>query len=293
MKKANVRKYYSIGLVCIAMIIVLIILAIGVGSKETTAQPSSKEPLLLATTTSTENSGLLAAILPDFSEKTGIEVKVIAVGTGKALEMGRQGEVDALLVHAKKSEEKFIEDGHGIARFDVMYNDFVLIGPKEDSAGVSKVASGEIQAALKELSEKKEKFVSRGDDSGTHKKEVALWEALTGVPKGDWYISAGKGMGDTIQMANELLGYTLTDRATFLSMSEKIDLKVVCEKDKSLFNQYGVIAVNPDKNDKINEKAATEFIDWILSEDTGKQIGAFGKEKFGQPLFTPNGKNMR
>ncbi len=251
---------------------------------------SHKDDIILATTTSTENSGLLDFILPSFTEETGIEIKVVPVGTGKALQMGREGEADILLVHAKSSEEEFVEKGHGTERFDVMYNDFVIIGPKDDPVQLSEKAGGNVTNALKVLMESQNKFVSRGDDSGTHKKEKKLWEEAGMERKGDWYVSAGKGMGDVIQMANELLAYTMSDRATYLSMKDKIELEIVVEGDPKLFNQYGVIPVNPDKTDKINHEGAKAFVDWLLSENTQKLIGEFGKEKFGQPLFIPNAK---
>jgi tungstate transport system substrate-binding protein len=245
--------------------------------------------IILSTTTSTENSGLLDAILPVFKEQTNIDVKVVAVGTGKALQMGRDGEADVLLVHAKPSEETFVSENHGVERFDVMYNDFVIVGPESDPAGLKEYASNVVEA-LKKLNSSGEKFISRGDDSGTHKKEKSLWASAEITPEGDNYISAGKGMGDAIQMTDEMQGYTMSDRATFLSMSDKIDLKVIVEGDEILFNQYGVIAVNPEKNDKINSKGADEFIKWLLSEETQKLISEFGVEKFGQPLFVPNAK---
>lgn len=245
--------------------------------------------IILSTTTSTENSGLLNYILPDFTEKTGIEVKVVAVGTGKALQMGRDGEADVLLVHAKPAEEKFIEEGHGVERFEVMYNDFVIVGPKEDPADLVSSKSNVVES-FKKINDTESKFVSRGDDSGTHKKEKALWKTAEIEPKGDFYISAGKGMGDVIQMADELKAYTMSDRATYLSMSDKIDLVVLVEGDSVLFNQYGVMAVNPEKNESINNKGANEFIKWLLSEETQEKISGFGVEKYGQPLFIPNAK---
>lgn len=252
------------------------------------AAPESGKTLLLATTTSTEQTGLLAAILPDFTAKTGIEVKVVAVGTGQALEMGKNGEADALLVHAKASEEAFVKEGFGVERFDVMYNDFVLVGPNDDPLGLEKTYGTDIDGAMKALFDSKGKFVSRGDDSGTHKKELALWKALSLEPSGDWYYSVGKGMGETLQMADELQGYTLADRGTYLSMKDKLDLKIVVEKSKGLLNQYGVIAVSPVKYPEIHNAEANAFIEWILSEETQKTIGEFGKAEYGQPLFVPN-----
>lgn len=275
--------------VCFMVMFTMLVLA---GCKGESVKDNAVEKntsIILSTTTSTENSGLLDAILPVFKEQTNIDVKVVAVGTGKALQMGRDGEADVLLVHAKPSEETFVSENHGVERFDVMYNDFVIVGPESDPAGLKEYASNVVEA-LKKLNSSSEKFISRGDDSGTHKKEKSLWTSAEITPEGDNYISAGKGMGDVIQMTDEMQGYTMSDRATFLSMSDKIDLKVIVEGDEILFNQYGVIAVNPEKNDKINSKGADEFIKWLLSEETQKLISEFGVEKFGQPLFVPNAK---
>jgi len=247
-------------------------------------------PILLSTTTSTENSGLLSFILPKFTKDTGFEVKVVAVGTGQALKMGENGEADVLLVHAKSSEEAFVADGHGLERFDVMYNDFVLIGPKNDPLQMEAHSSSSILSAFEALHKQNAIFVSRGDDSGTHKMELSLWSMLSVEPKGDWYVSAGQGMGPVIQMTNEKQGYTLTDRATYLSMKDSIELEIVLEGDVQLFNQYGVIAVNPNKHDRINAKGADAFVKWILSERGQALIGEFGREEFGESLFVPNAK---
>lgn len=274
-----------------SIIITLALALVGfVGCTSDNVKVGDNGSIILATTTSTENSGLLDYILPHFEEETGIEVKVVAVGTGKALQMGQDGEADVLLVHAKSSEEEFIEAGHGTERFDVMYNDFVVIGSMDDPVKLSKKAKDNVTEAFKIISQDQSKFVSRGDDSGTHKKELSIWEGASIEPKGDWYVSAGKGMGDVIQMADELVAYTMSDRATYLSMKDKIDLKVVVEGDSILFNQYGVIPVNPDKNDIINNEGANTFVEWILSESTQELISEFGVEEFGQPLFVPNAK---
>ncbi len=246
--------------------------------------------IILSTTTSTENSGLLDFLLPVFSEDTGIEVKVVAVGTGQALKMGEDGEADLLLVHSKTSEEKFVEEGHGIERFDVMYNDFVLVGPKADPLNITKEAPSDILNAFSIIQEKQGIFISRGDDSGTHKVELKLWSDMNIEPTGNWYVSAGQGMGAVLQMADELMGYTLTDRATYLSMKNTLELDIIVEGDKKLFNQYGIIAVNPEKNDKIDLEAAEKFIDWILSQKGQSLIESFGKDIFGQSLFIPNAK---
>jgi len=255
---------------------------------ESTTPLLSKNEIILSTTTSTENSGLLDYILPKFTQDTGYDVKVVAVGTGQALKMGEDGDADVLLVHAKTSEEEFIKAGHGIERFDVMYNDFILLGPSEDILNLDQKADKDIVKAFSLISEGKQRFVSRGDDSGTHKMELTLWNEANVKPEGAWYLDAGQGMGAVIQMTDELQGYTLTDRATYLSMMNKLDLKIVLEGDTKLFNQYGVIAVNPEKNSIINAHGAQAFIDWILSDKGQKLIEEFGKDKFGQSLFIPN-----
>lgn len=246
------------------------------------------QSILLSTTTSTENSGLLSFLLPIFTQDSGIEVKVVAVGTGQALKMGEDGDADVLLVHAKESEEKFVAEGHGIERFDVMYNDFILIGPKNDPLELAMRASQDISKAFLIIQENKGKFISRGDDSGTHKMELSLWKDAGLEPSGKWYISAGQGMGAVIQMADEMEAYTLTDRATYLSMMNKLDLEVLVEGDQKLFNQYGVIAVNPEKNQQINHEGAEKFIEWLLSQKGQELIGKFGMDQYGQSLFIPN-----
>ncbi len=280
------------------IIIVILILAVGCSQASDDQEELSEEnkgavetvsiedyELILATTTSTENSGLLEYILPDFEEKTGVEVKVVAVGTGAALQKGVDGEADVLLVHAKVREEAFVSEGHGPERFDVMYNDFVIIGPQSDPA---EVAGLNVIEALKKISESEEAFLSRGDDSGTHTKERFLWEAVEISPEGDWYVEVGKGMGDTITMAEELQGYTMSDRATYLSMKENIKSVILVEGDEILFNQYGVIQVDPGKNNQINAEKAEVFVKWIISEETQELIGTY--EAYGEVLFNPNAK---
>lgn len=258
--------------------------------EETNIDVVENTELILSTTTSTDDSGLLAFILPEFEKKTGYEVKIIAVGTGAALQMGRDGEADVLLVHAKASEEEFVADGHSLERFDVMYNDFVLLGPEDDTLNLLDNAEADIVKGLSIIEEAKATFVSRGDDSGTHKMELKLWKDANKEPSGDWYVEAGQGMGAVIQMTDELQGYTLTDRATYLSMMNDLDLKIVLEGDTMLFNQYGVLAVNPDKGEEINNAGAEAFKDWILSKETQDLIGEFGIEEYGQALFIPNAK---
>ena len=229
--------------------------------------------LILATTTSTENSGLLDAILPVFEAKTGITVDVVAIGTGAALQKGRDGDADILLVHAKTSEETFVAEGHGTKRSDVMYNDFVIVGPKSDPAGL-KAIGDDVAKAYQTLLESETIFVSRGDDSGTHKKEKSIWADAGLEPTGEWYYEVGKGMGDTLSMTDELQGYTMTDRATFLSMQESLDLVIVIEGDAKLFNQYGIIPVNPDKNEYIRIRHFNKYIKaQAFQENLAKLIG--------------------
>ena len=254
-------------------------------------QELTNTELILATTTSTENSGLLDFILPIFNEMFGIETKVVAVGTGAALQMGVDGEADVLLAHAKANEEELVANGDTLERFDVMYNDFIIVGPPSDPAGLAENAPADVNAGYVLIAENEAPFVSRGDNSGTHIMELSLWESSgVGTPAGDWYIEAGQGMGDVILMASEMEAYTMTDRATYLAMKDDVDLEIVLEGDETLFNQYGVLAVNPDKGDHINYPAAERFVDWILAPETQELISEFGVEEYGEPLFFPNAK---
>ncbi|GAA0725626.1 extracellular solute-binding protein [Clostridium malenominatum] len=254
------------------------------------ANVGKEKVITLATTTSTEDSGLLKFLLPEFKKDTGIDVKVVSQGTGQALETGKRGDADCLLVHAKAKEEEFVKEEFGVERIEVMYNDFIMVGPKEDPVKLKEKAPNDPKVALKLIEQNKANFISRGDESGTHVKEKALWKASDIEPKGDWYISAGKGMGAVLQMADEKNGYTLTDRATYLSMKDKLQLEIVTEKNKDLYNQYGVIVVNPKKHAHVKEAEANEFVKWITSEKGQKLIGEFGKDKYGESLFIPNAK---
>lgn len=260
---------------------------------EPTAAPAEEgERLILATTTSTQDSGLLDVILPDFEKQAGVPVEVIAVGTGQAIELGEAGDADVLLVHARSREDAFMADGHGVRREDVMYNDFIIVGPASDPAGVAGMTDA--AAALTQIAEAQAKFISRGDDSGTHTKELSVWKAAGIEPAGDWYISAGQGMGEVLTMADEQEAYALSDRATYLARTlEGTDLQILVEGDKVLFNPYGVIAVNPDKSPEIKNELANQFIDWIISVPTQEMIGQFGVEEFGAPLFTPDSAAWR
>lgn len=242
--------------------------------------------ITVASTTSTEQSGLFGHILPIFKEKTGIGVKVIAQGTGQALETGRRGDADVVFVHDKKSEEKFVAEGFGVKRQDVMYNDFVLVGPKSDPAGIK--GTKDINAALKKIAETKSPFASRGDDSGTHKAELRFWKAagIDVKTAEGWYKETGSGMGPTLNTASGLNAYTLTDRGTWLSFKNRGELEIAVEGDKALFNQYGVILVNPEKHDHVKKEEGQAFIDWLLSPEGQKAIAEYKID--GQQLFFPN-----
>jgi tungstate transport system substrate-binding protein len=260
------------------------------GSSEESAQSGR---LILATTTSTYDSGLLDAILPDFEEQSGLSVEVVAVGTGQALALGEQGDADVLLVHARAREDAFMDEGHGVRREDVMYNDFVILGSADDPAGIAGMSSAE--EAFAAIAGAEELFISRGDDSGTHTKEKEIWEAAGIEPAGDWYRSIGQGMGATLTMANEEQAYTLSDRGTYLSRALEDDfmMDILVEGDPILFNPYGVMAVNPDKSDQINLEGANEFIDWLVSLPVQEVIAEYGIDKFGSPLFTPDSEAWR
>ncbi len=256
-------------------------------TEEALAPVAGDKRIILATTTSTEDSGLLEVILPDFTAQTGIEVDVIAVGTGQALQLGIDGNADVLLVHARAREDEFMTNGDGVRREEVMYNDFVIVGPAADPAGIKGMTSA--NEIMKKIADTGSTFISRGDDSGTHTKELSVWKAAGIEPADDWYVSAGQGMGDVLNMAKEQLAYTLSDRATYLALvKEGLDLVILGEGDPVLFNPYGVIAVNPDKNDQIQNDLANQFIDWIISVPTQELIGQFGVADFGAPLFIPN-----
>ena len=239
--------------------------------------------LKLATTTSTENSGLLGVLLTPFEEKFGIKVDVIAVGTGQAIKLGENGDVDMILVHARAAEDKFIEEGYGVNRRDVMFNDFIILGPSNDPAEIR--SESNVTLALKRISDRKVYFVSRGDDSGTHKKEKILWQNTKTSPEGEWYMEIGQGMGATLQVANERQAYVLCDRGTFLAYKDKIDLIILSEGDPLLFNPYGIMAVNPARYPHVKYIEAMQLIAWVTSVEGQKIIGEYKKE--GEILFHP------
>jgi len=246
----------------------------------------SENDLILATTTSTYDSGLLDELVPLFEEETGYHVKVIAVGTGRALEMGRRGDADVLLVHAPSSEEVFMAEGYGVNRQRVMYNDFVVLGPADDPANVR--GADDAITALRVVQESQRTFVSRGDDSGTHKRELSLWEELGADPTDEsWYLETGQGMGETLQIASQRQAYTLSDRATFLALESVLDLEILYEGDDRLLNIYHAMQVNPERHDGINAEGAAAFVEFMVAGSTQAVIEDFGVEEFGQPLFVP------
>ena len=246
----------------------------------------AQQVIKLSTTTSTENSGLLAYLLPKFEAKTNSKVHVISVGTGKALELAKNGDVDVTLVHARAAEDKFVAEGQGVNRRDVMYNDFIIVGPKSDPAGIK--GSRDVLQAMKKIVDSKAKFISRGDNSGTDVMEKAYWKQIGTQPQGSAYVSAGLGMGEVLNMAAELQAYTLTDRATYGAYRAKTGLEIDVEGDKRMFNPYGIIAVNPAKYKDINYKGAMRLIDWITSDEGQKAIAGFKVD--GQQLFFPSYK---
>ena len=252
--------------------------------------------LILATTTSTADSGLLDAILPDFEQKFNADVDVVAVGTGQALEIGSKGDADVVLVHSRKGEDQFVADGHAKERFDVMFNDFIIVGPADDPAGINGVPMA--KDAFKAIADAEAPFASRGDNSGTNTKELAIWASIPFTPTAEmaWYNSLGQGMGDTLTFANEQQAYTLTDRGTYLAMRDNLpNLAILVggenlaeNQDKVLLNPYGVLAVNPEKHPNVNAALAAQFVEWLTSVEVQQLIGEYGVETFGQPLFYPN-----
>jgi tungstate transport system substrate-binding protein len=243
--------------------------------------------VILATTTSTQDSGLLDVLVPAFEKSTGFHVKIIAVGTGQALEMGRRGDADVLFVHAPTAEMEFVVEGFGTNRQLVMHNDFVVVGPEGNPAGVG--AAPDALAALRAIADAEASFISRGDDSGTHKLERSLWNDLAFDPSGvAWYAESGQGMGATLQIANQRDAYTITDRATYLALRELLDLVVLNEGDPRLLNVYHVMQVSPARFDSLNAMGAAAFVDFLISDEAQELIREFGVDEFGQPLFVPD-----
>ena len=247
----------------------------------------AEDRLRMATTTSTENSGLLAVLNPVFEKQFNVKLDVIAVGTGKALKLGENGDVDLILVHAPTAEKKFVDGGFGVDRKAVMHNDFVLLGSKADPADVKNSCS--LNEAMKKIARTETTFISRGDDSGTHKKEKAIWKLADLEPIGNWYLAVGQGMGAVLKIANDKQAYTLTDRGTWLAFQDKLDLAIVSEGDPVLFNPYHVIAINPERHPHAKYKLVTDYINFITGEDGQKIIQDF-KVK-GEQLFYPDVMN--
>jgi len=259
--------------------VLAILMAVGCGG--------GKEEVILATTTSTYDSGLLDTLVPNFEGQTDYEVKIIAVGTGQALAMGERGDADVLLVHAPSSEMELVESGAAINRQLVMHNDFIIVGSEDDPAGIEGMTSA--ADAFATIYDNEATFISRGDDSGTHKKEKAIWEDAGLDPEGkSWYEQSGQGMGATLQIANQKDAYTLSDRGTYLAQSENLDLVVLVEGDPVFFNVYHVMQVNPEKFDKVNDEGGAAFVDFMISDSAQDIIRDFGVDKFGQPLFIPD-----
>ena len=263
--------------------------------------PKELAVLRLATTTSTADSGLLDAILPAFEEQYNARVDVVAVGTGQAIELGENGDADVILVHARAREDEFVAAGHGLARSDVMYNDFILVGPQADPAEVHHAATA--AEAFAAIAAAESPFASRGDDSGTHTKEKSVWSAA-GIelsPDQGWYLSLGQGMGETLQFANESGAYTLADRGTFLAQRDNLPELMILfggesiaeNPDAKLYNPYGVIPVNPELHAGIQVELAQQFVEWLTSVETQERIGSYGVDRFGQPLFYPNSEPYR
>jgi len=261
--------------------IVAALVAAGFG----TAQAADEKFIIVSSTTSTENSGLFAYLLPIFESETGIQARVVAVGTGKAIQQAKDGDADVLFVHHKSSEEQFVAEGYGVERFDVMYNDFIVVGPAADPAGIAGMT--DVVAAMTRIAEAGAPFASRGDDSGTNKMELDLWQQAGIDPAGEaWYSATGSGMGATLNTASGLGAYSLADRATWLAFANKGDMEIVIEGDDKLFNQYGIILVNPQKYPHVKADMGQAFIDWVLSPEGQDAIAAFQID--GQQVFFPN-----
>lgn len=248
------------------------------------SESAAQERLRMSTTTSTENSGLLRVLLPPFEKECGCVVDVIAVGTGKALKLGEAGDVDLVFVHARSLEDRFVAEGHGVDRRDVMYNDFVLLGPPSDPAGIR--TAGNAPEAFRRIAASRAPFVSRGDESGTHQKEKEIWRSAGIAPWGGWYIEAGQGMGEVIIMATEKGGHTLSDRGTWIAYRKKTDLVVLHQGDPGLRNRYGVIAVNPGRHPGAKYDLARKFIEYVTGEEGKRIIAEYRID--GEPLFSPD-----
>jgi tungstate transport system substrate-binding protein len=264
----------------------------GSNSDATPAAEASPQPtkasgdLILATTTSTQDSGLLDVLVPMFEEESGYNVQVIAVGSGAAIEQASRGDADVVLVHSPAAEQKMVDEGNGIERTLIMHNDFIIVGPESDPAGIADAAS--LNDAMNAIASSESPFISRGDESGTHALELRLWEAAAIEPSGGWYEESGQGMGATLQIAGQRQAYTISDRATYLSQQDTLDLAVLLEGDAALLNVYHVIVVNPDRHSNVNADGARAFSAFLVRDDVQQTIGEFGVEDYGEPLFFPD-----
>lgn len=283
--------------VCHFRVLVLALLCVWQGCVRSTPSddPSktgsaASRSMTLATTTSAQDSGLLDVLLPAFETQSGIQVKVVAVGSGQALELGRRGDADLLLTHSPSDEEKFVEAGWGRNRRSLMHNDFIVAGPADDPAGIQQAKSA--VDSLRAIAEKSCVFVSRGDESGTHKKELAIWKAAGINPEGSWYISSGTGMAQSLRMAHEKHGYILTDRGTYLSLKAELELVIDFEGDPLLRNLYSVMEVNPARHPHVKSTEAMKLAEFLLSKSGQEIIRSFGTEKYGQPLFIPDASDV-
>ena len=285
------RRAFAARLLILVAAVAALLAPASAGAQGTPAPVERTGPrdVILATTTSTQDSGLLDELGPLFAEQTGYNLKPIAVGSGAALRLGEEGEADVVLAHSPAAEQEFMAAGFGVDREIVMYNDFVIVGPEADPAAIR----GQTSAldAMRAIADAEATFVSRGDDSGTHALELNLWEQAGLEPAGDWYQESGTGMGDTLNIANERDGYTVTDRGTYLALLDRLDLVILVEGDLSLLNIYHVLTVNPENAEGINVEGGRAFADFLQAPETQELIGAFGVDQFGQPLFTPCANN--
>jgi tungstate transport system substrate-binding protein len=292
----NMKTLKQINIVCAGLLILSFVLvacttATPVATEALTQAPTqpaapANPSLILATTTSTQDSGLLDVLVPDFQQKTGYTVKTVAVGSGEAIKMGQECNADVLLVHSPSAEKDFMSNNYGSDRRLVMHNDFIIVGPASDPAGI--IGAPTAAEAFAKIAETQSPFISRGDKSGTNTKELAIWKAANVTPEGTWYTESGQGMGATLTIASEQGAYTLTDRATYLANKDNLQLDKIFEGDPSLLNIYHVIVVNPANCPSVNNAGAIAFADYLVSPETQALIGSFGTEKFGQPLFTPD-----
>lgn len=276
----------NLSVISIVIFALILVRCSGKTSNENAPETAERADIILATTTSTQDSGLLDLLLPIFQENNGYLVKTVAVGTGKALKMAEEGNADVLLVHAPAAEKELMESGFGKERFLLMHNDFVIVGPPGDPAMVAGLNSTD--EVLARISNSGSSFVSRGDDSGTHKQELALWNETNIEPAGEWYLESGQGMGASLKIASEKSAYTLADRGTYFALRENLDLDVFVEGHPSLLNVYHVILVNPDIWPNVNYEGASAFAKFLTSAEIQTLIGEFGIDRFGQPLFTPD-----